>query len=52
MRSSRKAVEKAEINKQVGIAKNLLQTSLTDEQIAKYIDLTVEQVKQLRNEIK
>ncbi len=42
--------EKAELRKQIEIAKSLLQTALSDADIAKHTGLIVEQVKHLRNE--
>lgn len=42
-------IAKVEKNKAIEIAKNLLQTSLTNEEIAKHTGLNVEEVKQLRS---
>jgi len=42
--------EKAKLSKQVEIAKNLFQTTLSNEDIAKYTGLTIEKIDQLRSE--
>jgi predicted transposase/invertase (TIGR01784 family) len=44
------AEKKGEQKKQIDIAKSLLQTALTNEDIAKHTGLTIEQIEQLRNE--
>jgi predicted transposase/invertase (TIGR01784 family) len=41
--------ERAEMKRNIEIAKSLLQTVLTNEDIAKHTSLTVEQIEQLRN---
>ncbi|MDX2306435.1 MAG: hypothetical protein NW226_26740, partial [Microscillaceae bacterium] len=46
------AEEKVRQSEKIEIAKSLLQTSLTNNDIAKHTKLTVEQVEQLRNETK
>jgi predicted transposase/invertase (TIGR01784 family) len=45
-----KAEQKGEQKKQIDIAKSLLQTTLTNKEIAKHTGLTVEQIEQLRTE--
>jgi PD-(D/E)XK nuclease family transposase len=45
-----KAVEQAEQNRNIEIAKSLFQTSLSNEEIAKHTNLTIEQIEQLRHE--
>jgi predicted transposase/invertase (TIGR01784 family) len=45
-----KAVEQAELNRNVEIAKSLFQTSLSNKEIAKHTNLTIEQIEQLRQE--
>jgi predicted transposase/invertase (TIGR01784 family) len=45
-----KAVEQAELNRNIEIAKSLFQTSLSNEEIAKHTNLTIEQIEQLRHE--
>jgi predicted transposase/invertase (TIGR01784 family) len=44
------AEKKGEQKKQIDIAKSLLQTALTNEDIAKHTGLTIEQIEQLRSE--
>lgn len=44
----REAVEKAETNKQIQIAKKMLANNESNEKIAKYTDLTLEQIQELR----
>ncbi len=44
------AEEKVRQNEKIEIAKSLLQTSLSNQEIAKHTKLTIEQIEQLRNE--
>ncbi len=44
--------EQGAMRKQIEIAKSLLETSLSNEEIAKYTNLTIKQIKQIRNEVK
>jgi predicted transposase/invertase (TIGR01784 family) len=44
-------VEKAQLSKQIEIAKSLLQTALSNEDIAKHTGLTLEQIQELRTEL-
>ncbi len=46
----KEAIEQAELNRNVEIAKSLLQTILSNEEIAKHTNLTLEQIERLRNE--